>query len=84
MKLIQSLTYFGIDPEVNNKRKLHYQSRTTYNRHRGTVRSLTDAGFIPYSGADVDTFLDVVDGDPDVFAPDILNAVDDGSPLDEE
>ena len=47
-----------------------------YIQNRSIVRSLID-GFIPFSGADEDTFMDVVNGDPDVFPPDIINAVED-------
>jgi len=84
MKLQQSLTYLGINPDANHHKRTHFTRKKTYDRHRSTVRSLIDAGFIPYSLADVDTFIDVVDGDPDVFSPDIINSVDDGSEYDEE
>ena len=84
MKLQQSLTYLGINPDANHNKRTHCTRKKTYDRHRSTVRSLIDAGFIPYSLADVDTFIDVVDGDPDVFSPDIINSVDDGSEYDEE
>ena len=77
MKLRQSLNYMGIDPEADFKKKQHFQGRKTYVKNRSHVRSLIDAGFIPFSGADADTFLDVVDNDPDVFTPDIINSVDD-------
>ena len=84
MKLRQSLSYLGMDPEPNHKRKTHYQRRLTYNQHRSTVRSLIEAGFIPYSGADADTFFDMDDCKPDIFAPDIINEVDDVLILKEE
>ena len=84
MKLQQSLTFLGMDPTANFKKKSHFTNKRSYDRHRGTVRSLIDAGFIPYSQADVDTFIDVIDGEPDVFSPDIINAVDDGSGFEEE
>ena len=76
MKLRQALTYLGVDPESGFKKKQHFQGRKTYNKNRSHVRSMIDAGFIPCSGADADTFLDVVDNDPDVFSP-IINSVDD-------
>lgn len=76
MKLKQSLNYLGIDPESGFKKKQHLQGQQTYNKNRGHVRSLIDDGFIPFSGADADTFLDVVDNDPDVFTPDIISSVD--------
>ena len=84
MKLRQALTYLGVDPESGFKKKQHFQGRQTYNKHRSTVRSLIDAGFIPFSGADADTFLDVVDDEPDVFSPDIINSVDDEDDVYEE
>ena len=84
MKLRQSMTYLGMDPDANNNKRTHFTRKKTYDRHRSTVRSLIDAGFIPYSQADVDTFIDVVDGDPDVFSPDIINSVDDGLAYEDE
>ena len=84
MKLRQALTYLGVDPESGFKKKQHFQGRQTYNKHRSTVRSLIDAGLIPFSGADADTFLDVVDDEPDVFSPDIINSVDDEDDVYEE
>ena len=77
MKLRQSLSYLGVDPESAFKKKQHYQGRNTYTKNHSHVRSLIDAGFIPFSGADADTFIDVVDGDPDVFSPDLINSVQD-------
>ena len=77
MKLRQSLDYMGIDPESGFKKKQHFQGRNTYVKNRSHVRSLIDAGFIPFSGADADAFLDVVDNDPDVFTPDIINSTHD-------
>ena len=77
MKLRQSLSYMGVDPESGFKKKQHYQGRNTYNKNRSHVRSLIDAGFIPFSVADENTFIDVVDGDPEVFSPDIINSVED-------
>ena len=84
MKLRQSLTYLDMNPDANSTRRTHFQQKQTYERNRSTVRSLIDAGFIPYSQADVDTFIDVVNGDPDIFSPDIINAVDDGSAYEDE
>ena len=84
MKLKQSLTYLDMNPDANSTRRNHSQHKKTYDRNRSTVRSLIDAGFIPYSQADLDTFIDVVDGDPDVFSPDIINNVDDGETYEEE
>ena len=77
MTLRQSLSYMGVDPELAFKNKQHYQRKQMYNKNRSHVRSLIDTGFIPFSGADEDTFIDVVDGDPDVFSPDIINSVKD-------
>ena len=84
MKLQQSLTYLGMDPNANLKKRTHFTNKNTYDRHRSTVCSLIDAGFIPYSQADVDTFIDVIDGEPDVFTPDIINTVDDSPTYEEE
>ena len=84
MKLQHSLTYLGMDPDANFKKRTHFTKKKMYDRHRSTVLSLIDAGFIPYSQADVDTFIDVIDGEPNVFSPDIINAVDDGSGYEEE
>jgi len=36
-----------------------------------------DARFIPYGRADEGNFVDVVNGDHDVFTPDIINSIDD-------
>ena len=77
MKLRQSLSYMGVDPESAFKKEQHFKSWNTYTKNSVTVRSLMDAGFIPFSGADTDTFLDVVADDPDGFSPDIINYVDD-------
>ena len=77
MKLRQALTYMGVDPEAAFKKKVHFQSRHTYDKNRSFVRSLMDAGFIPFTGADEDNFIDVVDGDFSVFSPDIINSVED-------
>ena len=84
MELKQSLTYLDMNPDANSTRRHHFQHKKTYDRNRSTVRSLIDAGFIPYSQADLDTFIDVVDGDPDVFSPDIINSADDDGIYEEE
>ena len=77
MKLRQALTYMGVDPEAAFKKKVHFQSRDTYDKNRSFVRSLMDAGFIPFTGADEDNFIDVVDGDFSIFSPDLINSVED-------
>ena len=84
MKLQQSLSFLGMDPNANFKKRSHFTKKNSYDRHRGTVRSLIDAGFIPYSQADIDTFIAVIDGESYVFSPDIINAVDDGSGFEDE
>ena len=38
-------------------------------QNRNFVRSLQDAGFIPYLEADKDIFLDIVEGEQEVFTP---------------
>ena len=77
MKLWRSLSYFGVDPELGFKKKQHLQKRKTYNKNRSHVRYLIDAGFIPFSGADADTLLDVVNDNTNNFFPHIINLVDD-------
>ena len=77
MKLHQTLTYMGVDPESALKKKMHFQGQQTYDKNRSYVRSLMDAGFIPYTEADEDNFIDIVDGDFSIFSPDIINSVED-------
>ena len=36
-----------------------------------------EARFIPHKRADKGNFVDVVDGDREVFTPDIINSIDD-------
>ena len=79
MKLRQALTYMGVDPEAAFKKKVHFQGRQTYDKNRSYVRSLMDAGFIPFTGADEDNFIDVVDGDLSIFSPDYINSVEDAA-----
>ena len=38
-----------------------------------------DAKFIPFRNADEDNFIDVVDGNHEVFTPDIINSIDDNA-----
>ena len=33
--------------------------------------------FIPFKNADKDNFIDIVDGNREVFIPDIMNTIDD-------
>jgi len=40
------------------------------------VSSLQDAGFIPYTDASADNFVDVVDNDHEVYTPKLLNKED--------
>ena len=38
-------------------------------KNKDFVRSLQDAGFVPYLEEDKDNFLDVVEGEHEVFTP---------------
>ena len=77
LKLRQALSYLGIDPNAAFKKKTHYQGRNSYEKNKNFVRSLMAANFIPFKNADEDNFIDVVDGNHDVFLPDIINAIED-------
>ena len=77
MKLQQALSFLKIDPAAPFKKRQHFRGRNTYTKNSSFVRSLQDAGFIPYNGADADNFIDVVDEHHDVFTPDIINSVAD-------
>ena len=77
LKLRQALSYLGIDPNAAFKKKTHYQGRNSYEKNKSFVRSLMAANFIPFQHADEDNFIDVVDGNHDVFLPDIINTIDD-------
>ena len=72
LKLRQSLTYLGIDPDAGNKKKANFQGRYSYAQNRDFFRSLQAADFIPYSMANADNFVDVVDNDHEVYAPQLL------------
>jgi len=76
LKLRQSLTYLGIDPDAGNKKKANFQGRHSYAQNRDYVSSLQDAGFIPYTDASADNFVDVVDNDHEVYTPKLLNKED--------
>ena len=73
LKLRQALTYLGVDPQAAFKKRTNFKGRNTYGQNSSYVRSLQDAGFIPFE-ADSDNFVDVVDGDHEIFTPDIMNA----------
>ena len=66
-----------MDPEAPAKKRNNFNGRNSYQQNNSYVRSLQDAGFIPFDGADADNFIDVVDQDHDVFTPDIINSADD-------
>ena len=72
MKLCTSLSYLGVNPECGYKQKRFFKRNNKYDTNYRYVRSLQDAGFIPYSNADADTFLDAVDGNHTVFSPNLL------------
>ena len=65
-----------MDPQAPLKKKAHFRGRNSYQKNNNYVRSLQDAGFIPFDGADADNFIDVVDNDHEVFSPDILNDIE--------
>ena len=73
LKLCQSLTYLGIDPDAVNKKKANFQGRYSYAQNRDYVRTLQDAGLIPYTDASEDNFVDVVDNDQELYTPQLLN-----------
>ena len=76
MKLRHALSYLRMEPSAPLKKQTHFKGRNSYQRNNAMVRSLQDAGFIPFDGADADNFLDVVNNDLQVFTPDIINNVD--------
>ena len=78
LKLKQALSYLKMVPEAPHQKRTNFKGKNSYRANNDYVRSLQDAGFIPYDRADADNFLDVVDDDHDVFTPDIINSVDDG------
>ena len=63
MKLRQSFSYMGFASEAGFKKKHYFQGQQSYDNNRSYVRSLMDAGFVPFTGADEDNFIDVVDRD---------------------
>ena len=84
LKLRQALSYLGIDPDAAFKKKKNFKGTNSYEKNRGFVRSLMEANFIPFPRADADIFIDVVDGDHEVFSPDIINQVNDENEGDDE
>ena len=77
LKLRQSLSYLGIDPDAAFKKKRNFKGKQSYEKNCAFVRSRMQANFIPFPQADADLFIDVVDGDHEVFTPDIINQVND-------
>ena len=78
-KLRQVLSYLGIDPNAAFKKRTHYQNQNSYAKNKNFVRDLMDAKCIPFQNADEDNFIDVVDGNHEVFTPDIINSIDDNA-----
>lgn len=76
LKLSQALKYLGVDTDASYKKKTSFHGKNTYQESNNYVRSLINAGFIPYDAADHVKFLDDVDGDHEAFMPDISNIVD--------
>ena len=68
LKLRQALLYLGMDLDAGSKKTKNFQKKA-YTKNRNFVRSLQDAGFIPYLEADKDIFLDIVEGEQEVFTP---------------
>ena len=57
IKLQQALAYLEMEPKAPYKKRNNFKGKNTYQQNRDYVRSLQDAGFIPYDGADADNFL---------------------------
>ena len=62
-------------PKAPFNKRNHYTGKNTYHHQNNFVRSLQDAGLIPYDKANADNSLDVVNDDHDVFTLDIINSV---------
>ena len=77
MKLREALTYLNVDHDAAHKKRTYFKGKNTYSTNNSYARSLIDAGFIPFPGADADNFIDIVDNDHDVFIPDIINSTND-------
>ena len=77
MKLREALTYLNVDHDAAHKKRTYFKGKNTYSTNNNYARSLIDAGFIPFPGADADNFIDIVDNDHDVFIPDIINSTND-------
>ena len=76
IKLQQALAYLKMELKAPYNKVNHYKGKHTYQQQNNFVRSLQDAGFVPYDAADPDNCLDVVNNDHDVFTSDIINSVD--------
>jgi len=75
IKVQQALAYLKMEPKAPSNKRNHYTGKNTYHQQNNFVRSLQDAGFIPYDEVDADNFLDIVNDDHDVFTPDIINSI---------
>ena len=84
MKLREALTYLNVDHEAAHKKRVSFKGKNSYSNNRSYARSLIDAGFIPFPGADADNFIDIVDTDHSVFEPDIINSTADDFNNDDE
>ena len=69
LKLQQILLYLVMDPDTGAKKKRHFQENNSHSKNRTLVHSLQDAGFIPYSEADENNFMDVVERKQEMFTP---------------
>ena len=65
-----------MDPRAPYKKRYNFKEKNSYQKNNSYIRSLQDAGFIPFDGADTDNFIDVVDDNHAVFTPDINNATE--------
>ena len=84
MKLRFLLSYMSVNPEAGIKKKHYFHGQQLYDKNRSYGRSLMDAGFIPFSGADEDIFIDIVDRNHELFPPDIINSIEDDTKSEEE
>ena len=84
MKISQPLYYIGVDPEAGFKKKQYLQGQHSYDKNRSSSRSLMDASFILFTGADKDKFIAIFDGYHALFSLDIINSIEDDNEPKEE
>ena len=76
LKIHQSLSYLDIGLNYAFKKKQHFQHNKSYDKNRSYVRSLIDAGFIPFRNVDKDHFIDIFDRNHSLFTPYIINCLE--------